>query len=72
MKSESTKEFELETFKKLHHQLEENISKWSENQLNSYQLPHPLIGKISVKEMLFFTDYHIKHHQKAIRKALGK
>jgi hypothetical protein len=27
-----------------------------------YRLPHPLLGKLTVREMLFFTVYHNAHH----------
>lgn len=42
------------------------IESWSENQLDHYLLPHPLLGKITVREMLFFSAYHIQHHTKLL------
>jgi len=27
-------------------------------------LPHPLLGKLTMREMLYFTAYHVAHHQK--------
>jgi hypothetical protein len=38
------------------------IGRWSDTDLDRYQLPHPLLGKITVREMLFFTLYHQHHH----------
>ncbi len=38
------------------------IDKWSEEALDKYRLPHPIIGKITIREMTFFTIYHVKHH----------
>lgn len=38
------------------------MESWSEDQLDHYLLPHPLLGKITVREMLFFSAYHIQHH----------
>ena len=35
---------------------------WSEAALDRYRLPHPLLGKLTVREMLFFTLYHNAHH----------
>jgi hypothetical protein len=35
---------------------------WSEDDLDNHRLPHPLLGKLTVREMLFFTLYHIQHH----------
>lgn len=36
---------------------------WSEADLDIYRLPHPLLGKLTLREMLFFTLYHFMHHQ---------
>lgn len=35
---------------------------WSESDLDEVQLPHPIIGKLTVREMLFFTIYHNLRH----------
>jgi len=42
--------------------LERAIRRWSEADLGQYRLPHPLIGKLTVREMLAFTVYHTAHH----------
>lgn len=39
-----------------------NIRKWNEKDLSNYLLPHPLIGKLTIREMLYFTIYHTRHH----------
>ncbi|HNB54791.1 MAG TPA: DinB family protein [Anaerolineales bacterium] len=36
--------------------------KWDEKDLDSYQLPHPLLGNLSMREMLYFTHYHNLRH----------
>lgn len=36
--------------------------RWSERALDQHQLPHPLLGKLTVREMLYFTLYHQRHH----------
>lgn len=46
--------------------LNEKIDRINEDDLDKYLLPHPLIGKISIREMLYFTIYHVQHHHKAI------
>ncbi len=38
------------------------IPRWSEPALDRYRLPHPLLGRVTVREMLFFTLYHNAHH----------
>lgn len=46
--------------------LTKNIEKFSEDDLDKYRLPHPLLGKLTVREMLYFTIYHVEHHHKAV------
>jgi DinB superfamily len=38
------------------------MNQWTEEQLDNYLLPHPLLGKLTLREMLFFSGYHIQHH----------
>jgi hypothetical protein len=42
----------------------------SEEQLDTLLLPHPLLGKLTMREMLYFTAYHVEHHQKAVQENL--
>ncbi len=48
------------------------INDWSETELDHHQLPHPLLGKLTVREMLFFTLYHNGHHVKQARGMLAQ
>jgi DinB superfamily len=43
------------------------LGSWSEEQLDQYLLPHPLLGKITLREMLFFSAYHIQHHTQLLK-----
>jgi hypothetical protein len=45
---------------------------WTETQLDRVQLPHPLLGKLTVREMVFFTLYHNQHHIKAAQSRLQR
>ncbi len=38
------------------------LKSWDERDLDRYVLPHPFLGKLTVREMLFFTIYHNMHH----------
>ncbi len=49
-----------------------SIHGWSETELDHHQLPHPLIGKLTVREMLFFTLYHNGHHVRQARDMLAQ
>lgn len=52
----------LEQWSKASAELVETAGKWNENDLDGYLLPHPLIGKLTIREMLFFTIYHNLRH----------
>lgn len=38
------------------------LAGWSERALDRLRLPHPLLGKLTVREMALFTLYHNTHH----------
>ena len=42
--------------------LETVTPKWSDRALNKLRMPHPGLGMLTVREMLFFTLYHNTHH----------
>ncbi len=44
--------------------------KLDEKDLDIYVLPHPLLGKLTLREMLFFTIHHVTHHQQSIQNIL--
>jgi hypothetical protein len=41
---------------------------WSEEELEIYVFPHPLLGKLTAREMLYFTAYHVQHHKEIVKK----
>ncbi|MBT8233502.1 MAG: DinB family protein [Saprospiraceae bacterium] len=50
------------------HKMIRIASKWSEKALSKYVIPHPLLGKLSVREMLYFTILHTDHHRLILKK----
>jgi hypothetical protein len=44
---------------------------FTEDDLDQYVLPHPLLGKLTVREMLYFTIYHVEHHMKLTEQNLS-
>jgi hypothetical protein len=42
--------------------------KWTEEQLDNYQVSHPILGKLTMRELAYFTIYHNIHHMETIRK----
>lgn len=52
----------LDQFSIASNELVSIVEKWEEDDLDGYLLPHPLIGKLTIREMLFFTIYHNLRH----------
>ncbi len=48
--------------------LSRRVNSWTEHELDTVLLPHPLLGKLTVREMLYFTIYHVKHHQALVER----
>lgn len=46
-------------------QLCKNLERYSEEDLDTLLLPHPILGKLTLREMMYFTIYHVEHHHKA-------
>ena len=44
----------------------------SDEELDGFILPHPLLGKLTLREMLYFTAYHCIHHKQLIEKAIAE
>ncbi|MDX1905668.1 MAG: DinB family protein [Bacteroidia bacterium] len=40
---------------------------YTDAQWDEYLLPHPLLGKLTLREMLYFTLYHAGHHEALVR-----
>jgi hypothetical protein len=58
----------LAEFENVHRQLCSAIERWSESRLDHLRLPHPLLGKLTVREMLYFTLYHERHHLAGVQR----
>jgi len=58
----------LTTFRTEVDNLKKIVEKWNEKNLSEYILPHPLIGKLTIREMLYFTIYHTEYHHKILER----
>jgi len=56
----------LENWKMIAAKFPSRIELWSEDDLDKYRVPHPVLGKLTIREMLFFTIFHTYHHLKRI------
>jgi hypothetical protein len=48
------------------------VSEWSDRDLDRLRLPHPLMGNLTAREMLWFTLYHNDHHVTAAKSRLPR
>ncbi len=39
------------------------VENFTEQELDTLRIPHPLLGSLSMREMLYNTIYHVEHHQ---------
>jgi DinB superfamily len=44
---------------------------WDEAALDRGQLPHPLLGQLTIREMLAFTVYHTEHHLRRVAERIA-
>ena len=56
------------TLRDLIKRLSARVDRWSDEDLDNTLLPHPLLGKLTVREMLFFTIHHVQHHQRLVER----
>lgn len=45
---------------------------WTREQVDGILLPHPLLGRLTVREMLLFTLYHNLHHVHVVARRRGE
>jgi hypothetical protein len=50
--------------------LDKQFNKFSDKDLDEMILPHPLLGKLTLREMMYFTIYHVEHHLEIARRNL--
>jgi len=58
-------EYEMSLFSK-------RLLRWKESDLSKYILPHPLLGKLTIREMAMFTVFHTEHHLDILKKKYSK
>jgi uncharacterized damage-inducible protein DinB len=68
--AEDTRPSVIEGYVKTHAFLGEKINQFSEEDLDVYQVPHPIMGNFTLREMLYFTIFHITHHEKAVERII--
>ena len=52
----------VDRFVKVSSELVVVAEKWKDPDLDNYLLPHPILGKLTIREILYFTIYHNLRH----------
>ena len=52
--------------------LDRSAGRWPEAALDRLVLPHPLLGNLTIREMLMFTVFHTAHHLTSITNRLER
>lgn len=47
--------------------LQHKIMRWKDKDLDDYILPHPLMGKMTVRELVMWTAFHIEQHTNTLQ-----
>jgi len=61
----------LKKLESLAKKLASRLKRFTEEELDLHILPHPVMGKLTLREMLYFTIYHVQHHDKQILQNLN-
>lgn len=61
----------LARFRGANAELRRAMRRWDERALDRLRLPHPLLGKLTLREMLLFTLLHNAHHLRLVASRAG-
>ena len=61
------KETLIRKYKEQKQKLIAKVERQGEKDLDTYILPHPLLGKVTLREMLYFTIHHNEHHLELLK-----
>lgn len=63
----NNKDFYVSKLEKEKIKLIKKFQKWTEHDLDTYLLPHPLLGRMTIREIVIWTAYHTEHHYKILK-----
>ncbi|GAB3809426.1 DinB family protein [Spirosoma humi] len=62
----------MERFRAMYQSLVEALKNWSATELDNYCIPHPVLGKLTVREMIYFTSIHTEHHRELLQQVYNR
>ena len=66
------REVQIADLTRLVNELADRVMAITEEDLDQTRLPHPRLGKLSLREMMYFTAYHFVNHREGIEANLLK
>lgn len=61
----------VKRFEAMYDALINAVESWPIPELDDYCIPHPVLGKLSVREMLYFTSVHTQHHLHSLQTGMA-
>jgi hypothetical protein len=69
---EDERKYLVDTWNDSNNRLLDALRQWQDEDLDRYQLPHPAMERLTLREMLFFTLYHNTMHWHDIQEKCGQ
>lgn len=66
LKPEDLRRFVMQRWAQTDDELDSAIASWRHRALDRYRAKHPLLGLMTIRELLYFTLYHNAHHARRI------
>jgi uncharacterized damage-inducible protein DinB len=70
--SNSQKSALIDTLREELYNMTSILEKWDEKRLSKHLLPHPLLGKMTINEMMYFTIIHTEYHYRLLVRDYGE
>jgi hypothetical protein len=61
------KPFLINKLKIQNKKLQYKTNKWNDNNLDTLLIPHPLMGRMTVREIIMWSAYHTAHHTQILK-----
>lgn len=65
--SEKEREYILNRLQIENKKLQAKTLRWKDKDLDNYILPHPLMGKMPLREIIMWTAHHVNHHTNTLK-----
>jgi hypothetical protein len=69
--SHTEKDSLIQKYASLNKSFIDKLNNHTPHELDSYRLPHPILGKISLGELASFTSFHTSHHFDVLKSKLA-